>query len=450
MDVVVRNIYRESEESIHGATEHELVENLSERFPWIEPVSSLDEAIRKLNRAQALEVSLSIAKSEGKEKPNLDADDDTWDALLTHARKMVSADPTSSPVFEAARFLSGKSRVPVHVARRSLILHDADVERAALHAYGLECNKATREALRGVASTRSLSKSDDVRLAPQVVLPGSPDALGTSASLERAFQAGAARSVDLQGKHSKDAQVARDPTSGRAFLIKFDSGGSSPASGVREEPAGQPRREAAFWHVANHTGMGGFYPRADLVIIGSDEAVAMALLPPEFKNLEDVREEDGLNHILKVLEPYRKNGLIYRWAALDWICANPDRHAGNLMIYGDSIALIDQGSAFAGPSFDPGHDPNSFIPFYLRAWQYKDFNDSTPEERAAHMPHLDGKMEATLKSWVDSIDAGAVSRILHTYGIIQKPSLDRLALLKQAPSKHEFLRDAFAGVNPHA
>ena len=59
---------------------------------------------------------------------------------------------------------------------------------------------------------------------------------------------------------------------------------------------------------------------------------------------------------VEVLRPYLDNGDVHRMAVMDWVLGNADSHGQNVLVNAadDQIALIDHGSAFAGPNFNPG------------------------------------------------------------------------------------------------
>jgi hypothetical protein len=92
---------------------------------------------------------------------------------------------------------------------------------------------------------------------------------------------------------------------------------------------------------------------------------------------------------------------------MDYVLGNPDRHSQNLMIDEDgrTLRLIDHGSALAGQSFDPAHDENSFIPYYLRAWtgmKFAQIDDAPARLRQMPTAGIDG--EKALARWLRDID----------------------------------------------
>lgn len=202
-----------------------------------------------------------------------------------------------------------------------------------------------------------------------------------------------------------------------------------PQAGVREERASQSRREAAFYHVAEAWGLGHCMPEAQLLLIEGKEYAAIKLLPWSYETMDKVKEKDpGLPR--SVLLPYLRSGALHRWAVLDYVLGNPDRHANNLMVRDGDVKLIDHGSAMAGADFDPAHDQNSFVPFYLRAWATSKFNAMDDEGKLKVMPRLVRQTEDGLRHWLDSLQAQDLDRILYRYGVNPEPAKARLARLK--------------------
>lgn len=271
-------------------------------------------------------------------------------------------------------------------------------------------------------------------LASASVVAAMPDGVEVADAVRRGFAAETDQDLHLGGKHSKGTMMVRDPETGMMYLLKPGSGHQSPAKGAQEEGANQSRREAAYWHVADMLGLGMRVPRADLLLIDGQEVAALHLLPFSWKNLEKLKFEDpGLPH--KALEKYRHTGELHKWAVMDYVLGNTDRHGQNLMVGpekdGHPIALIDHGSAFAGPSFDPARDENSFIPYYLRAWKGDSWHSLLPEQRLRAMPSLNEDSDDQLRSWLEGVHAGDVEAVLARYGIDPQPSLDRLVRVRK-------------------
>jgi hypothetical protein len=337
----------------------------------------------------------------------------------------------SQSYFRAAQFLSGRESPALDSFRKALQLEEGDVEAAALSAYGLAVTPKAREQLRAVLDLDSLQKDEpEINMACKVE-SGNPDADETAQAVQRAFDAGKVQQVQLGGKHSAGSMVCKDPETRQAFLLKPGSGDQSPAAGAREEESSQAQREACWWHVMQVCGVEDSYPRSDLLRLDGKPVASLELLPTTYKNLGVKRQKEP-NLLPGALEPYRQRGLIHKWAVMDFVFGNPDRHSQNVMISADNrdVRLIDHGSAFAGPSFDPAGDPDSYIPYYLRAWTVKKFTDMDPEEKVQKMPRVPSLVEQELRKWLDSIDENRIQLTLESYGINPQPSLERLEELR--------------------
>jgi hypothetical protein len=347
---------------------------------------------------------------------------------------------------EAARFLVNGTELSLSKAIRFYKEADEDVERAALAAYNLEPTNENLYALRQTVESGTLLKQETVDV--YKIVPGTPDATDVAEAVQRSVDNGYINPVKLNGKHSKGSMVAKEPQTGRLYLLKPGSGKNSPAAGVDEDFSTQSEREAAFWHVADSVGISHTYPRADLILVNGHQTAVMQLLPTDYRNLGEVKKQDP-NIASRVLDPYLRNGLLFKWAALDWVLGNPDRHSQNIMIdpKGKAVYMIDHGSSMAGESFDPASDDNSFIPYYLRAWTTRPFTKMDAKERVQFMPTLPAQQDKAFSEWLAHIDEGHVSRILQEYHVNPDPALRRLAMLRMAEgSKSRALVKLWAGL----
>lgn len=351
---------------------------------------------------------------------------------------MLGFNPQVHPAFSAAQFLSGRPEVSIDQIRRAMYQYD-DIVEAAAHAYGLSDDPTTIKAIRAVMGMTNVQKSsrDSKVPAGKDIQAGVSDANEATESIRRAFADGSVKVAHLDGKHSKGSLIARDGVSNLVYLLKPGSGGQSPAAGAQQEHASQSRREAAFWQVADDWGLGESIPRADLIIIDGTEYAAIQMLPFSWRGLEKKMAGDpGL--ACRVLAPYLNRGFVHRWAVMDFILGNTDRHADNIMVSGDDklLGLIDHGSAFAGPGFDPAHDQNSFVPFYLRAWAGKNFHQLPLGQKLKQMPSVNDQVRGELADWFGRVHADHLEMLLHRYGIDPRPSIDRLAKVKMMASEH--------------
>ena len=337
----------------------------------------------------------------------------------------------------AAKFLSGR-RIEDKAVKNYLVDHDGDLGLAMLSAHGIEPNKKNLKVLYSIVRMANVQKSESLDfLNEQKVSPVHADAEETAEDINRAFSEGHVEKVKLDGKHSVGSMLARCQ-SGKDYLIKPGDGKNSPAMGVNEEPATQSEREVAFWHVADKLGLGHTIPRAELILVDNKEAAAIHMLPFTWKNLDSVKAEDA-NAPTAALEPYRMSGELFKWAILDYVLGNADRHGANLMVStkddGYKVALIDHGSAFAGPSFNPSQDKESWIPYYLRCWSSIKWKELSLQDRLKKMPSMPKEREQDVFQWVMSIDPMVIGQVMQRYSIVAQPSLDRLAKIKSCKER---------------
>jgi len=103
-----------------------------------------------------------------------------------------------------------------------------------------------------------------------------------------------------------------------------------------------------------------------------------------------------------------------------------------VMNRGDDIGLIDHGSAFAGYGFNPAHDLNSFIPYYLRVLTSDEFPQMSPSQKLRALPRVSEAVEAELVTWIKGISGEDLAGVLCRYGIDPGPTSQRLDLLRSA------------------
>lgn len=377
---------------------------------------------------------LTLRKSEG----NLLQGDADLDGASEIALDMLGFNPYVHPALAAARFLSGKPEASAKDIRQALYDQDSDYLEAAIQAYHLPDNDETRTALRAVMSIGDFTKAESQEGIPAGtdIEPGTPDAGSATDAIRRAFKERSVRTAHLNGKHSKGSLIAKDATDDKVYLLKPGSGGQSPAAGAQQDSSSQSRREAAFWQVAEDWGLGESFPRADVVIIDGHEYAAIEMLPFSWKNLEKkLHNNPAVGRT--ALATYRDRGILHKWAVIDYVLGNPDRHGQNLMISEDNkrVGLIDHGSAFAGDAFDPAYDRNSFVPYYLRAWASEKFNRLATKEKLEQMPTVDDQLKQDLREWLNGVHADHLEMLLTRFGIDPRPTLARLAKVKMAASQ---------------
>lgn len=332
-------------------------------------------------------------------------------------------------ILSAVEFLTGKN-VDSQMFRAKLLETEDPVE-AALLAAGL--TEKDRPAFEGVVATMSEVSKAEASETPKQVSPMTTSAQRMADDVQWAVDHGSIESVKLGGKHSRGSMMARDQD-GTLYLLKPGSGKPSPARGISEEAASESRREAAFYATANEIGIEDV-PETELLSVDGKEVASIKMLGVDWSGMHRAREKDqGMPR--RVLRPLLDNGTLFRWAVADYVFGNTDRHGNNIMVGPDNgVALIDHGSAFAGASFDPAHDNNSFVPYYLRVWgPDKGWSKMSPEDRLKTLPVMSAQTDLELRDWILSLNEEAIIKILYRYGIDPAPSIDRLKALKVAVS----------------
>ncbi len=420
MQVKVTNIYTDRVEEFEGEAPT-VAHDIAMAFPWLQDyevrLTDIHDVLQELEQNQALVVEVDrdpIAKNEEGGNTNT-------------AKDMLGYDIFRERLFDAAKWLSGFARPKEETEVRQLMLtHDGDLESVALITYGLDPNDKNKVALKAVLDMERLGKAEEAPpTPPHNIVPGTDTAYVVCQRIKQAFQEHRVQAIHLGGKHSKGSMLAKD-TDRRQWILKAGSGGQSPAAGAQDEIASQGRREAAFFAVAKAWGMADFFPAAEFLIMDGHDWATLEMLPWDYKNLEKVRTEHP-QKVHDALEQYRLRGILHRWSVIDYVLGNPDRHAANLMLGPNgNVKLIDHGAAFAGEHFSPGHDADSFVPFYLRYLAGDSFYEMDPEDRIDSMPHLPQAHDRVLAQWLHELDPGALSFILRKFGINDEPSMARL------------------------
>jgi hypothetical protein len=273
--------------------------------------------------------------------------------------------------------------------------------------------------------------------APVSIVAGSDSAKPVIDAIKRAFGAGRVQTIALGGKHSLGAMYCKDPESGDAFLLKPGSGGQSPALGIREETASQSRREVGFWHVARSWGLGDYVPRAELILFDGKEWAAIQFLDWSYKTVDkDRRIEPAV--VVKVFEHYKRQGLLHKWAVLGGVLGDADMHGGNQMVSpSGAIKLIDHGSSMGGPSFEPGIDKKSFVPYFLR-YSVRGWDKMSIESKLAAMPTVSFEHDRAIRRWVLDLSLDGLRSVLEKNGINALPAVGRLQRLQSLDSSSPF------------
>lgn len=368
---------------------------------------------------------------------------DAWLKTLAKRESMPSDQLGFSVSFaeliSIARFLTGLN-IDLNEVRRGLRAADGDPKKGVLIAYGLN----TPEGEKAFDSVRQMRKAEgvDILKAPKSIEGVSPDSERTVEHLREAYKQNRVEPVTLSGKHSGGAYIAK--LDHKIYLLKPGSGKKSPAAGVDETKASQSRRETAFSALAKLMGIKEVKP-AYLLLVDGKEVACMEMWPQNWVNLHRTMTEEP-NLPREACEPYRRNGELFKWSVLDGIAANVDRHGNNLMVgpadEGNKIGLIDHGSTFAGASFDPGNDSDTFVPYYLRVWAGADFHGLHPNEQIQQMPTLSGEKDDEFREWVLSLQEDDISALLHRYGMDPTFVTARLAEFKDLVRSHTSATEA--------
>jgi hypothetical protein len=415
--VAMKRAYRQLH-AIAGAVDHHW---LTVEKPWINaPMVANRIRPKGLDAVAAMQDSLAKAEDFDATIRKLTMDSNpVQDWEHDTALVMLGYRPEVDAALEAAKFLSGGKKDIDEVAfQLALRLFDGDYDRAALYAFSLPDNARNLKALKGLLAVGNFQKAEEPDMTIESIEPANKEAVITATKIRAAVETGSIRPLKLKGKHIKGAMAAKDPHSEEVYVLKPGSGKLSPGAGVNEETVSQSKRESAFWHCAEAMGLGQYIPRADLLKINGFEWAAIALVPFTYKTMDKLNRK-APGSAMGLLEPYRKSGVLHRWAVMDWVLGNVDSHGQNVLADPETgdIKLLDHGSAFAGKSFAPASDTKSFVPFYLRTWAPKDFIELKPEDRVKVMPTLDNQTEEVFGTWVKNINERVLAQILHEYGI---------------------------------
>jgi hypothetical protein len=424
-------------QEFHGAavpegTDPEVLEILKRHGLQIEHYKKDDETARKLAIQKIAGDQQLLLSEDDLDAPPLKKKEDLGPSEYEAVEDQHGFRPHMHRAFAAARFLSGSKLNPdFALLRQNLMQEEGDTEAAALLTYGLPVTDQNIKALRAVSEFKTLAKAAAEQ--PSLVVVGHPDAQEVVEKINAAIKEGEIEPIKLGGVHSQGTLLVTG-TGKQHWLLKPGANGPGPASGAQEQPASDSRREAAFYHVAKVFGIDDI-PRADLVFMNGHEYAAIEMLPFDWKNLSKLQEKEH-QKVAQAIERYRRTGQLHMWAALDWVLGNPDRHGQNLMISPEGeIKLIDHGSAFAGPDFDPARDKNSFIPYYLRAQiDTKTWKSMTTADRYRAMPTVAPKTNEDLKLWASRLDADWARQVMESYGVNAADALRRLERVKRIES----------------
>lgn len=435
MRVVIVDHYTDERQTVEG-TEDDVRSQLLTLYPYLlktfGPHCSIDILVNAMNKFQGTTACVvnSMQKNSTYTGDVVDGSGlhiVRYDQDTKHGQ-IHSVDEQLARCRAAAEFLAG-SPCQDKEMRQALLQSDGDPELAALLAHGLTVDKLPD--LRGIVAASSLTKSEEEHpIVFKDVMPTTASSKEFANAVKRSSDNKEIESVWLgAGKHAKGMLMARDEETHRSYILKPGSGKQNPVVGETESGSTQSQREAAFYSVALAWGLGEYLPECHLLLIDDNEYACMSMLPMVYKNFNDLKANDpDLPRRLLLLY---NDGTLHKWATLDFVCGNPDRHSGNLMASGDKVKLIDHGSTFAGYIFNPAKDGVSFVPYYLRPGISK-FTTLTVDEKLRKMPRLNPTNEALYKKWLLGLSFSVLSQCLIQYGIESIPSQNRLERLQKA------------------
>jgi len=439
MQIAIEDYYESARHHLEGS-EDDVRRQIFDLYPFLlskfGPQCSIKILIDALNKNQGTTAVIKNQLSKA-EFYQGDVSDGQGLHIIHHPQELPNGqlntiDSSIVACKAAAEFLAGKECTTKEL-RQALLQTDGDVELAALIAHGLPVEALGD--LRAILAATNLKKSEEDPDAPKAVkfktVVGTNQSSEAFAKIVRdASEVGEIEPAKLgPGKHTGGVLKARDAVTHQSYILKPGSGKQNPIIGESETGATQSQREAAFYSFACALDLGQFVPECHLILCGEKEYACIKFLPFNYKNLNDLKQQDP--NLPKRLFSLYNDGTLHKWAVLDYISGNPDRHYGNVMASGDSIRLIDHGSAFAGLDFDPAKDGMSFVPCYLRPG-VPGFNKLSVDEKLRKMPRLSAENEKKFRHWLLSLSSQTLGQILGGYGIDPSPELIRLEKLQAA------------------
>ena len=113
-----------------------------------------------------------------------------------------------------------------------------------------------------------------------------------------------------------------------------------------------------------------------------------------------------------------------------YILGEADAHGNNVLTDGSGIKLIDHGSSFGDMKFDPAHEKNVFVPYFLRAWGFKD--SMSPDEKYRAMPKIDnGEVEENVRHWLMNLSKYDLIDIMKRFFLDPQPAVERMERLQE-------------------
>jgi hypothetical protein len=433
MRLIVADHYENARHEIEG-DENDIKSQLLDLYPWLltkfGPHCDIKILVNALNKHQATTARIfdDMAKAERYLAPSHISDGTGMHVIRYDQDDKHGQIATTDNQLEACRaageFLAGHPCTDKEM-RQALLQEDGDPIMAAIVAHGLPITCV--EDMKAVLET-ALNKSEEEAVRFKDVTATTTSAKMYAEAVKKASDAGEIRHVALgRGKHNHGMLMAKDPETHRAYILKPGSGKQNPILGETESGSSQSQREAAFFAIAQSWGLGEDMPEAHLLLIDGNEYACMRMLPRVFKNFNDLKQQDP--DLPRRLLALYNDGTLHKWATMDYVLGNPDRHSGNLMASGDKVKLIDHGSSFAGDKFAPAKDGMSFVPYYLRPGT-EVFNKLSTEDKLRKLPRLNPQNEVKFRKWLLDLSVQTLGNIMTQYGIDSSPERDRLERLQ--------------------
>ena len=431
MQVVISDLYSSTRHTLEG-DENDVRSQILDLYSFLlmkfGPHCSVDILVNALNKNQSTIAKKTDQLSKSTPTDGTGLHQINCDPHLPHGQ-LNTQDAELDACNRAAAFLSGKEATSQELRQASL--QTECPQKAALLAHGLPLTALSD--LLAILQTQDLKKSED----DQPVTFKDINATNQSSEefakiVKQASDEGEIKKVQLgAGKHAAGMLLARNSESHKSYVLKPGSGKQNSIIGENESGSTQSQREAAFYAVACAFGLGEFLPECHLLLLDGKEYACFAFLPHSYKIMNDLKAKDP--NLPKRLFALYNDGVLHKFAAMDYILGNPDRHLGNVMASGDSVKLIDHGSSFAGLDFNPAKDGMSFVPCYLRAGT-QNFNGLSVDQKLRVMPRLNAENEKKVRKWLLDLDPGIMGQIIMQYGIDPAPEQKRLESLQQATS----------------
>ena len=270
-----------------------------------------------------------------------------------------------------------------------------------------------------------------------VPLTGNENDRRAVSMINDAIKGGNLHNISNVGHFTHDSFIAgfdRD----NSWLIKVEP---KAKSAIKSAKYGlQAVHEVAFYEAANKIfSLGHFTPKAilgEIVRNGQFHPAAAIKMYPDVYVSAAHFEKQKPGSMRGILEKYRKDSTLHKWAIMLYILGDADAHGNNVMTNGEHVKLIDHGTSFADSSFDPGTDKKIYIPFILRGGYIKEH--MSKEDKLRLMPKItDQTVRNELKHWVMNLDATDLYQILSKYYIDPKPTLGRLKVVQKLVSQSD-------------